>query len=228
MPLLPATRRWLVSTDTMSVAGQVGSGHRHFPAQNRMVSAMLRLSAVEVTLHKLPAEEWRRVWVMYLSFEPKSQFQGLPPASPEQLCLWLQSLQHASTEQFALSVGERVVGHSMLCRGSRRGEAELAIFLHQKFRGCGLGRRLLLCTLNYGCKQLQLSRVWLNAQGSNPSALRLFESVGFHPRAGNDPFAMELEMERALSCDKCKGEACAIFRETLPATLDLRRDRLSR
>lgn len=189
---------------------------------------MLRLPAVEVALYRLQAEDWQRVWIMYLSFEPKAQFQGLPPASPEQICLWLKSLQRRGVDQFALAVGEQVVGHSMLCRGPRRNEAELAIFLHQKFRGRGLGRRLLLCTLNYGCKQLELSRVWLSAQGANPRALRVFESVGFRPVGKPEPFAMELKMERSLHCEKCRGEACAIFQERVPWTVRTSRDSVSR
>ncbi len=181
-----------------------------------MVSVMLHGLAVEAALYKLQPEDWPRVWVMYLSFEPKAQFQGLPPATPEQLCMWLQRLGREGADQFALAIGERVIGHSMLCRGPRPGEAELTIFLHQKFRGGGLGRQLLLCTLNYGCKQLELSRVWLSVQGANPRALRLFENVGFRTVGKADQLSLEMEMERSLHCEKCQGEACVIFSETLP------------
>lgn len=192
-----------------------------------MVSAMLRIPAVEVALYKLPPEDWQRVWVMYSGFEPKAQFQGLPPATPTQLQEWLSGLQQAKADQFVLAVGERVVGHSILCHGPRRGEAELAIFLHQKFRGRGLGRHLLLCTLNYGCKQLGLTRVWLSVQGANPHARHLFETAGFRPVGQDDPFALELELERPLHSEKCKGEACAIFREPPPQILDVRPDKVS-
>jgi RimJ/RimL family protein N-acetyltransferase len=189
---------------------------------------MLRKPAMEVALYKLPPDDWQRVWVMYLSFEPKAQFQGLPPAQPDQLREWLHELQRTAADQFVVAVGERMVGHSMLCHGPRRGEAELAIFLHQKFRGRGLGRQLLLCTLNYGCKQLGLARVWLSVQGANPHALHLFESVGFRPVGDANPLALELEMERPLHCEKCKGDACAIFSEPPPQTVKVRPDKLSR
>jgi RimJ/RimL family protein N-acetyltransferase len=180
---------------------------------------MLPALTMELALYKLPPDDWQRVWVMYLSFEPKAQYQGLPPAQPEQLCEWLRELQRTATDQFVLAVGERIVGHSVLCPGPRRGEAELAIFLHQKFRGRGLGRQLLLCTLNYGCKQLGLSRVWLSVQGANPHALHLFENVGFRPVGETKPLALELEMERPLHCEKCKGDVCAVFSETLPQVI---------
>ena len=209
-------RRLTVCPELSTFSDKLAFFAGHFLHETRVVSAMLSVLAVEVALYKLQPEDWQRVWVMYLGFEPKGQFQGLPPASPEQLCLWLQSLQRRGTDQFVLAVGERIVGHSMLCRGQRRDEAELAVFLHQKFRGCGLGRQLLLCTLNYGCKQLALSRVWLSVQGSNPRALRLFESVGFQSVNKPDPLVWELEMELPLHCKKCKEKACAIFSETLP------------
>ena len=189
---------------------------------------MLRHQVMEVALYKLPPDDWQRVWVMYLSFEPKAQFQGLPPSRPEQLCEWLHELRRQGADQFALAVGERIIGHSMLCRGPRPNEAELAIFLHQKFRGCGLGRRLLLCTLNYGCKQLGLSRVWLSVQGANPHAVHLFESVGFRPVGGSAPLSLELEMERPLHCEQCLGEACAIYREHPPETIQVPHDSVSR
>ena len=189
---------------------------------------MLWKPVVNVVLYRLPPEDWQRVWVMYLGFEPKAQFQGLPPATPVQLCEWLSTLRREGVDQFVLAFGERIVGHSILCHGPRHGEAELAIFLHQKFRGRGLGRRLLLCTLNYGCKQLGLSRVWLSVQGSNPRAQRLFEGVGFRPIAGHDPLAWELEMERPLHCEKCKGDACAIFCQPPPQTMNVHPDKVSR
>jgi RimJ/RimL family protein N-acetyltransferase len=187
-----------------------------------------RQLCVEAALYKLQAEDVPRVWAMYLSFEPKTQFQGLPPARQEQLLEWLSKLGREGADQFVLSVGERIVGHSMLCQGPQPGEAELAIFVHQKYRGHGLGRRLLLCTLNYGCKQLGFSRVWLSVQGSNPRAQHLFESIGFHPAAGNDPFARELDMERPLHCESCRGEVCAVFREKPPRTVQFCRDSVSR
>lgn len=182
---------------------------------------------MDVALYKLPPEDWQRLWVMYLAFEPKGQFQGLPPVTPVHLGEWLRELQRKGADQFVLAVEDRIVGHSMLCRGPGPNEAEFAIFLHQKFRGLGLGRRLLLCTLNYACKQLGLSRIWLSVQGANPRAVRLFESVGFRPIGDTDPLAWELEMERPLHCEKCKGEECAIFQQHPPQNLKLRRDRLS-
>jgi len=55
--------------------------------------------------------------------------------------------------------------------------------------------------------------------GSNPVALRLFETVGFRPRANGDPLAWEIEMERPSHCEQCKANKCAVFGEGFPMTV---------
>ena len=164
---------------------------------------------------------------MYVEFEPKGEYQGLPPRSESQIRRWLTQLREQSFDQFVAAVGERIVGHAMLCPSQRRTEAELAIFLHQDYRGLGLGRRLLLGVLNFGCKKLVLDRVWLFVTGSNPVALHLFEDVGFRPGRGGDPLAWEIEMERPSHCAECNGEKCVVFGRALPDTVTVRRPKRS-
>ena len=148
---------------------------------------------------------------MYAAFEPKGEYEGLPPRTESQIRAWLTQLREQGFEQFVVAIGTRIVGHAMLCPSQRRTEAELAIFLHQDYRGLGLGKRLLLGVLNFGCKQLRLDRVWLFVTGSNPVALHLFEAVGFRPGRGGDPLMWEIEMERPSHCVKCKAAKCLLF-----------------
>jgi RimJ/RimL family protein N-acetyltransferase len=153
---------------------------------------------------------------LYRQFEPKGEFQGLPPRTSPQIKKWLSQLCECGFYQFVIEVGDRIVGHAALCPSQRKTEAELAIFVHQDYRGYGLGKKLLLGTLNFGCKKLELARVWLFVMGSNPVALHLFESVGFRPGRDGDPLAWEIEMERPAHCTKCKGNKCTIFGEAFP------------
>jgi N-acetylglutamate synthase-like GNAT family acetyltransferase len=157
---------------------------------------------------------------MYRQFEPKGEFQGLPPRTASQIKKWLAQLCECGFNQFVIEVGDRIVGHAALCPSQRKTEAELAIFLHQDYRGYGLGKKLLLGTLNFGCKKLELARVWLFVMGSNMVASHLFESIGFRPGRGGDPLAWEIEMDRPSHCTKCKGNKCTIFGGALPITVD--------
>lgn len=162
-----------------------------------------------------------KLFEMYCQFEPKGEFQGLPPRTEPQIRKWLSQLREQGFHQFVIEVGDRIVGHAALCPSQRKTDAELAIFLHQDYRGYGWGRKLLLGTLGFGCKQLELTRVWLFVMGSNPAALGLFEGVGFRPGHEGDPLAWEMEMERPSHCAKCRGNKCVIFNESFPMVVDL-------
>jgi RimJ/RimL family protein N-acetyltransferase len=163
-----------------------------------------------------------RLFEMYCQFEPKGEFQGLPPLTVPQIKKWLNQLCERGFNQFVIAVGDRIVGHAALCPSQRKTEAELAMFLHQDYRGYGLGKKLLLGTLNFGCKNLELQHVWLFVMGSNPTALRLFESAGFRPGRDGDPLAWEIELERPSHCAECKGQKCAVFGEAFPMIVDAR------
>jgi RimJ/RimL family protein N-acetyltransferase len=177
---------------------------------------VLQNAGVEALLRKMADQDYKHLVTMYEEFEPKGEFQGLPPRSTSQIKKWLTQLGELGFFQFVVEVGGRIVGHSMLCPSQRKTEAELAIFLHPDYRGQGFGKKLLLGTLNFGCKNLELHRVWLFVMGSNPTALRLFESVGFRPGRDGDPLAWEIEMERPSHCAKCKGDKCVAFGERFP------------
>jgi RimJ/RimL family protein N-acetyltransferase len=164
-------------------------------------------------------QDYKHLITMYEEFEPKGEFQGLPPRSTSQIKKWLNQLRELGFFQFVVEVDGRIVGHSMLCPSQRKTEAELAIFLHQDYRGQGFGKKLLLGMLNFGCKNLDLHHVWLFVMGSNPIAVRLFESVGFRPGRDGDPLAWEIEMERPSHCAKCKGEKCVAFGGGFPMTV---------
>ena len=176
---------------------------------------------IKATIRKLEPADGDNVLSMYEEFEPKAEFQGLPPRTRENTAHWLQALRLAGDGEFVIEVNRKIVGHSMLCLMENKTEAELAIFIHQDYRGCGLGKRLLLGTLNYGCKVLELDRVLLSVQGSNPRALHLFEKVGFREGTELNALQWELEMMRPSHCERCKQKRCVLFDQSLPMTFTL-------
>ena len=176
--------------------------------------------SIHALLRAFDESDSEKLGEMYCQFEPKGEFQGLPPRTASQIREWLSQLCEQGFYQFVVEVEGRIVGHGVLCPSQRKTEAELAIFVHQGYRGHGLGKKLLLGTLNFGCKKLELERVWIFVMGSNSVALRLFEDVGFRASHDGDPLAWEMEMERPSHCVKCKREKCAVFREAFPIIVD--------
>jgi len=123
---------------------------------------------------------------MYLSFEPKGAGLGLPPREhPEQ---WLDAL--ATHPNFLVEAEGRVVGHAALCLDGDSGE--VAVFVHQDYRGRGLGKRLLGELINEA-RRLGLRRVWGMTELANLAMFRLAWSFGFVP--GEDPYEFYLDLE---------------------------------
>jgi RimJ/RimL family protein N-acetyltransferase len=176
--------------------------------------------SIRALLRTFEEPDSESLFEMYCQFEPKGEFQGLPPQTAPQIKKWLTQLCERGFYQSVIVVGDLIVGHAALCPSQQETEAELAMFLHQDYRGRGLGKKLLLGTLNFGCKSLELHRVWLFVTGSNPIALRLFERAGFRPGPDGDPLTWEIELERLSHCAKCKGQKCTVFGEAFPMIVD--------
>lgn len=123
---------------------------------------------------------------MYESFEPKGAALGLPPR--KEPGRWLDSLR--SSPNFLIRAQGRVVAHAVLCVEGDSGET--AVFVHQDWRGHGLGKLLLNEMLAEG-RRLGLRRVWGMAAPDNFVMLRLADSVGFMPGSDRGVFRLDLK-----------------------------------
>lgn len=123
---------------------------------------------------------------MYQSFNPKGAALGLPPRKDPRP--WLDSL--SVFPNFVIKVGEGVVGHGALCVEGDSGET--AVFVHQDWRGRGLGKLLLTELVEEG-RRLGLRRVWGMAAPDNFVMLRLAESLGFTPGSDLGVFHLDLK-----------------------------------
>ncbi len=142
------------------------------------------LSAPKLRRERLADE--RALDEMYVSFEPKGASLGLPPRGDP--AAWVHSLQ--DSPNFLVEVDGRIVGHSVLCPEGDSGE--VAVFVHQDFRGKGLGKMLLGEVLTEA-KRLGLKRVWGITEPDNVAMLRLAHSLGF--RSGNDLSEFHLNLK---------------------------------
>jgi GNAT superfamily N-acetyltransferase len=143
-------------------------------------------SGADFELRRVCAADREALVAMYESFEPKRACLGLPPATaPER---WLDGL--AEFPNFIVLDGARIVAHAVLCAEGR--VAEVAVFVHQDFRGRGFGKRLL-SALVQTARSMGLGRVWGVTDLDNVPMLRLARSQGFV--SGTDPREFLLDLE---------------------------------
>jgi RimJ/RimL family protein N-acetyltransferase len=174
-----------------------------------------------LTIRLATADDLDALVRMYVAFEPKVDFQGLPPPTRDKIVKWLSGLLSESNVNFVIEAGDgRAVGHAMLCRGPSD-RAEFAIFLHQDYRGKGLGEKLTEAVVHFGCQCLHLKRIWLAVQTLNFPAVSLYRKLGFVVVEDLGDFASELIMERGVGCPVCKHEQCPVFEKKVPVGLRL-------
>lgn len=113
----------------------------------------------------------------YREFEPLGCAQGLPPYSEEARRQWIRQLLNRSHNFGAFSSGWRLVGHAILAP-AREGEAEVAYFVHQKFRRRGVATRLVKAALERA-HELHCQRVWATVEAGNIPSVKLLRSLGF-------------------------------------------------
>lgn len=124
---------------------------------------------------------------MYVDFDPKGAALGLPPRKDPET--WLASL--GEFPNFMVRATGRIVAHAVLCIEGDAGET--AIFVHQDWRGRGIGKMLLQELIAEGRRQ-GLRRVWGMAAPDNFVMLRLADSLGFAP--GKDPGVFHLDLAK--------------------------------
>jgi RimJ/RimL family protein N-acetyltransferase len=180
---------------------------------------MLGEGVMNAVLRQAHPSDLENLLRLYAQFEPKGEFGGLPPVTLSETERWLRAVWYNGYHHFVVESGARLVGHAILHEVAGKREAELSMFVHQDFRGLGLGRRLLLGVLNHACKQLHLHRVWVRVHEANATVQEDLERAGFQTTDLNDIFKAEFEMGRALNCAECKGEQCIIFTKGLPVTV---------
>lgn|SRR5574337_1984619 len=125
------------------------------------------------------------ILAMYQSFEPKGACLGLPPRKDPGR--WLDGL--AAQPNFVIFAGGCVVGHAILCIGGDTGE--IAVFVHQDYRGRKLGKRLLRAMVDEA-RLRGMRRVWGMTEYDNLPMLSLARSFGFVP--GKDPREFYLDL----------------------------------
>jgi ribosomal protein S18 acetylase RimI-like enzyme len=142
-----------------------------------------------LSVREYQAEDFAVLVEMYKGFEPKRVAQDLPPPDVPRIAHWLDELQLKSRALLAL-IENRVVAHVILCPISDAA-VEFTIFVHQGFRGRGIGTAMTRLALSLA-SEMGFAEVFLTTELTNIAALRLYRKSGFRMTSS---FGEECEMK---------------------------------
>ncbi len=157
-----------------------------------MIATLEVEQAVSAEVHRATPADRDALIAMYLSFEPKDAAMGPPPGGIES---WLDRL--AAYPNFLAVAEGRITGHAVLCPAGD--SAEAAVFVHQDYRGQGIGR-MLLTEVIHEARRLGLRRVWGVAEPDNYPMVSLARSFGFVAGSGPGEFYLDLEEADLPEC----------------------------
>jgi ribosomal protein S18 acetylase RimI-like enzyme len=158
----------------------------------------------EIRLRAADEDDLPALAAMYDEFDPGDRAQGLPPVGESAVRTWVGGLlgvegasggpaRASSGYNVVARHGDRVVGHATLVSDGGE-DYELAIFVHQDYRGAGIGTELLETLLGHGAAH-GVERVWLTVERWNRPAVAVYEKAGFEV---TDAESFELEMSLEL------------------------------
>jgi CBS domain-containing protein/RimJ/RimL family protein N-acetyltransferase len=114
---------------------------------------------------------------MYLAFQPRNSFQGLPPVSDEACTQWVHHMIGNGINIAALSFGDGVVGHAALYPMDNV-VCELFVVVSPPFQNIGIGTQLTRCSIQLAY-EIGFDRIWLPVESRNVRARHVYRKCGF-------------------------------------------------
>lgn len=120
-------------------------------------------------------DDFEALVALYRAFDPTLRSSGVPPVTEPEVRHWLEVV--LAGDAIVAWHESSAVGHVVLLPDGDRGY-ELAIFVHQDYHRCGLGRRLVGAMLAVAGDK-GITRVGMLTTGSNRPMLELAFQYGF-------------------------------------------------
>lgn len=137
----------------------------------------------------------RRLVAMYLAYQPRNSFQGLPPIRDEVCIKWVEDLIRDGVSIVALSAPGDVVGHVVVLPVNPR-KCEMLVVVAPAFQDTGIGTELVRAAAEVA-RELGFQRMWLPVDAVNVRARHVYEKCGFEYASSR--LARELDMALELA-----------------------------
>jgi CBS domain-containing protein/GNAT superfamily N-acetyltransferase len=157
--------------------------------------AMVNRKGEALLIHWLDDNICQRLVEMYLAYQPRNSFQGLPPLKDEQCVKWVQHMIRNGMNIVALSFQQGVTGHAALFPADNR-VCELFAVVAPEYQNTGIGTELTRVAIRLAY-EIGFQRVCLDVEATNSRARHLYRKCGFQYVAARQSREMEMELDLA-------------------------------
>jgi len=151
----------------------------------------------------LAATAGERLVEMYLAFQPRNCFQGLPPIKDAVCVNWVRDMLRTGVNVIAQGDQKGIVGHTALFPINRQ-KCEMLVVVCPGFQNVGIGTELVHTCIELA-DELGFERIWLPVDATNVRARHVYRKCGFEyvsNRQGR-------EMDMACDVRRCRAAASA-------------------
>ncbi len=143
-----------------------------------------------IELERLPAESGRRLIEMYLAYQPRGSFQGLPPFKDEVCVKWVREMLATGVHVVAIDQRACLIGHTGLFPINPR-KCEMLVVVCPDYQNLGIGTQLVRSCIELA-GELGFERIWLPVDATNVRARHIYRKCGFEYVSKNQ--GRELDM----------------------------------
>jgi len=161
-----------------------------------------------ILIKMLDEKRQRQLMAMYLAYQPRNSFSGLPPIADEACVRWVEGMIATGIDLVALSFDAGVVGHAALFPIDEE-TCEMLVVVSPAEQEAGIGSELTRCLIQLAC-ELGFEAIRLSVEAGNHIARHVYEKCGFEYL----PRGLPGELEMCLNVRRHARNADVILRNS--------------
>jgi len=162
-----------------------------------------------ILVQALAGKQQQQLIDMYLAFEPRGSFSGLPPIADGACIDWVRGMVDNAANLISLSFEIGVVGHSALFP-INADECEILVVVLPPQQKIGIGTEMTRSLIQLA-DELGFERIRLNVEARNHVARHVYQKCGFYHHS----HGLMDEVDMALDLESYRGSLEAPVREIM-------------
>jgi len=129
---------------------------------------------------------------MYLAYQPRDSFDGLPPIKDAACVEWVQGMIRNGINMIAVSLEGSIAGHAAIFPIDRQ-RCEMLMVVSPPFQNIGIGTELTRSSVHLAQK-LGFEQAWLSVEAHNARAKHVYKKCGFGCLSAEDRGDVEMAL----------------------------------